>query len=115
MYCSCFLQTSRDGKVASGTQVVLHEAGVGPGLAAGLDRRRITHPAGGLFQSYAFLRRHSSSPHHADLHRRIFKKSLNLSNTVAVLICDYFFLSFANLKLGLSHKIGFLCLVCECI
>lgn len=43
-----FSQTSRDGKVASGTQMVFHEAGVGPGVAAGLDRRRFPHSAGGL-------------------------------------------------------------------
>lgn len=52
----CFEQTSCDGKVASGTQVVLHEDGFDSGLAAGLDRGGISHPPGGLLQSYTLLR-----------------------------------------------------------
>lgn len=52
------LQTSCDGKVASGTQVVFHEARLDPGLVTRLDRRHITGSTGGLLQSYTFLKCH---------------------------------------------------------
>lgn len=54
-----FLQTPRDGKVASGAQVVFHEARVDPDLVTRLDRRHITGSTGGLLQSYTFLKCHS--------------------------------------------------------
>lgn len=50
------LQASCDGEVASGTQVVFHEARLDPGLVTRLDRRRITGSTGGLLQSYTFLK-----------------------------------------------------------
>lgn len=52
------LQTSCDGKVASGTQVVFHEARLDPGLVTRLDRRHIAGSTGGLLQSYTFLKCH---------------------------------------------------------
>lgn len=42
------LKASCYGKVASGTQVVLHEAGVDSDLAARLGRGYNAHSAGGL-------------------------------------------------------------------
>lgn len=68
---SVCLQTSCHGKVASGTQVVLHEAGADPGLAAGLGRRHVPHSAGGLLQSFAFLRKVPSPLSHLHTHRLI--------------------------------------------
>lgn len=51
-------QTSGDGEVAGGTQVVFHEDPTDPGLVTGLGGRRVSGSTGRLLQSDTFLKCH---------------------------------------------------------